>query len=257
MTVMAERAEVDGLRSADRIVFLNRRIAATARSLEPNLNISVLPVGVDSTVFRPKPQTTPVAANVPDTKQYLISVGRLADPRKNVRLLFRAFQEVVRACDIPPELVLVGSTMPTSSDWQYAVDLGIDGLVRREGGVDKSRLVSLLQHATALILPSLEEGLGIVLLESMSCGTPVIATRCGGPDEVVSPGRTGFLVGLNDHEGIASASYRLLHSPPLRQVMGQEARATVERLFSDEVVFPQYADIYRSLYAASTVGCRP
>ena len=83
----------------------------------------------------------------------------------------------------------------------------------------------LLDESTLLVLPSRSEGLGRVVVESMSRGRPVIATRVGGPAELVDNGRTGFLVAPGDTHALADALVRVLTDRELAARLGGAARA--------------------------------
>lgn len=94
------------------------------------------------------------------------------------------------------------------------------------------------------VLTSLSEGLSITILESMSFGLPVVATRVGGNPELVEDGRTGLLVPPKDPEAFTAAVVRLLRDPDLRMALGREGRRRVRSEFS----LPQVARRYSKLY---------
>jgi glycosyltransferase involved in cell wall biosynthesis len=107
-------------------------------------------------------------------------------------------------------------------------------------------LRKLYQEAACLALSSDEEGFGLVVVEAMACGVPVVATRCGGPEEIISHGSDGYLVPLDDARELAN-HLRLLCDESLNQRMSAEARRTAVSRFSAEVAFRRYLDTYQRL----------
>jgi glycosyltransferase involved in cell wall biosynthesis len=100
------------------------------------------------------------------------------------------------------------------------------------------------------VLTSLSEGLSITLLESMSFGLPVVATRVGGNPEVVVDGETGYLVPPKDAEAFAAKVIRLLQNPALRRRMGDAGRKRVEERFRIEHAAAGYLRVYDQVLAA-------
>jgi glycosyltransferase involved in cell wall biosynthesis len=91
---------------------------------------------------------------------------------------------------------------------------------------------NLLGLVNLLVLPSTQEALPLVMLEAMACGKPVVATRCGGPEEVVIDGETGFLVPVGDDSRLAERMKMILSDDALAARMGQAGRRRVEAFFS-------------------------
>jgi len=88
----------------------------------------------------------------------------------------------------------------------------------------------------------------MVLLEAMSCGVPVVSTRCGGPDDIVTDGEDGRLCALEDVREMAAAIADVLGSRARWQSMARRARLTVEERFSTEAAFVPFLDMYRRLH---------
>ena len=150
--------------------------------------------------------------------------GRFEDPRKNLRLLF----EVLAHChaDIADlRLVLVGDELSQNSkSWMH--ELAITESVEAIPYTDSERLPEVLQSMDLFVLPSHQEGLCIAALEAMSCGVPVVATRCGGPESYIVDGENGRLC---DHNAtsLSSAVLQLLADEGLREKYAERARETV------------------------------
>jgi D-inositol-3-phosphate glycosyltransferase len=194
--------------------------------------------GIDTSFF---------CASVYCADGYILSVGRWADPRKNVRLLFKAYKRLQRLMPETPNLMLAGATTPSSDDWAYAVSLGIGDRIHVRQNVTKEELRCLYQNAALFVLPSDEEGLGVVILEAMACGLPVISTRCGGPATAVADGVTGYLTPVGDAEALALRMAELIRDPMLRSRMGQEGRRVAEQRFSLAAAGKVYLDKYDEL----------
>ena len=197
---------------------------------------------VDTNVFRP---ATPDDMQ-PDSAPYLLLTGRINDPRKNVGMLFRAF---ARVCERRPDfrLILTGD-QPWETVRAMAREVGVAAQVEFVGRQTKSELVRLYQGAELFVLSSNQEGLGISVLEAMACGTPVVATRCGGPESVLVDGETGFMVPLNDDAAMAERLIQLLSDPPLMVKMRENcvrvARETFSRPIVEKILLQAFRDVY-------------
>jgi len=106
----------------------------------------------------------------------------------------------------------------------------------------------IMQTFDIFVLPSLNEGMGRVIVEAMAAGKPVVASRTGGIPDLVINGETGFLVEPGDSDGLAGAINHLLDNPALRQKMGKEGRRRC-RLFSEELMIEKLDRLYQKLLA--------
>jgi glycosyltransferase involved in cell wall biosynthesis len=179
---------------------------------------------------------------------YILAVGRFSDPRKNVRLLFKAYHQLRQSLADCPRLVLAG-VMPIPQDWMYAESLGIIPWIERHEHVSVQTLAELYRGASLFVLSSNEEGLGLVILEAMASSLPVVSTRCGGPETAVIEGETGYLTPVDDAEALAAAMQCLLQAPAQRQTMGQRGRQIAEERFSIAAAGQIYIDQYDMLLA--------
>ncbi len=239
MTPLIWRLEKVSLQSIVDHVFADGEYTRQAMLPYIDVNrISLGPPGVDTRIFRPIEYRT---------QRYILSVGRFADPRKNVALLFKAYGLLKQQSPDLPPLILAGSSPPSSNDWKQADIYGIINNIIFYQNVTLEQLVSLYQNATLFVLSSDEEGLGIVLLEAMACGVPVVATRCGGPDSVVLEGKTGFLTPIGDSAALAEKVKWLLNHPEENNRMGKAGRLWVEQHFSIEAAGKVFLDVYKRL----------
>jgi D-inositol-3-phosphate glycosyltransferase len=174
----------------------------------------------------------------------ILAVGRFADPRKNIRLLFDAYHLLRQRLPSAPKLVLAGRTAPSPHDIAYANSLGIAEYLQIHSNVSIERLGVLYRRAGLFVLPSDEEGLGMVILEAMASGVPVVSTDCGGPSTVVCDGETGVLTPVGNAEALAGAMLHLLLQPDLRRRMAQAARRRVVTSFSLEAAGQIYLQRY-------------
>jgi glycosyltransferase involved in cell wall biosynthesis len=106
---------------------------------------------------------------------------------------------------------------------------------------------ALLRESDIYVCSSRTEGFPYSVLEAMAGSKPVVTTRCGGPEEMVTNGETGFLVDVGRPDQLADAVSALLDDEPLRSTMGQNARASVKQRFSAEVYAAKFEDIYAGL----------
>jgi len=224
MTKITERLDERACQIPDVIFVENQWMYQYLQEQHPSLRVIFAPPGVDTEFFIPA---------IPATKQhYLLTVGRLADPRKNTRLLFQAYAQLHRLLEDPPRLVLAGKSAPSHGDWQKAKDLGIENQIDIYTQISQSKLKELYQQAALFVLSSNEEGLGIVLLEAMACGTAVVSTNCGGPATIVKDGYNGFLTPVGNADALAQRIQQVLADFPLRLQMEENARRSVATAFS-------------------------
>ncbi len=182
----------------------------------------VIPNGVDTSRFKPKEN----ANGSPRTTRFLW-VGRF-DMRKQVPLLIEAFKRA-HALRSGSVLVLVGSgiTKPYS---QFKAGALKDRAIHFTGSVPIRDLPGYYQQSDIFCsIPSGSESFGIVLLEAMSSGLPVICSEIDGYREIVENGFEGILVPPKDVEKIASAMVSLIDNPDLRKKMGERGRAKALR----------------------------
>jgi len=247
MTRVAARLDEDALRRVDAVLVENPWMqdycAAAATGLPTR--IVYAPPGVNTEIFRPlRPD------DARRRQPYLLAVGRLADVRKNPMLLLEAYGRLVKARDDIPELVLAGAAPPDHRFWDRARALGLEDRIRMVLQPSTEDLAGLYRHALCLVLSSDEEGFGVVVIEAMSSATPVVSTRSGGPDGIITDGVDGYLVDRDDVATLADRIGRLVQDPDAARAMGARARATVEARYSDTVAGDVYLNLYDELLAA-------
>ena len=185
----------------------------------------------------------------PARDRYILCVARLDDPRKKIGLLLEAYARLPDVLRANVRLVLAGSSGPPACFWLRAEALGLRDRITYVARPDRSALISLYQRAAVFALPSDEEGFGVVLLEAMACGVPVVSTRSGGPDAIITDGQDGFLVALDDAASMADRLLRLFQDEALSALMGLNARRTIEARFAEEIAGKVFIDVWDRLLA--------
>lgn len=237
MTQITARLDRRHVRFADRVFVENDWMRQWAERECGRERVVYAPPGVDCEKFRPQPART---------RRYLLCFGRLGDERKNHGLLLRAYARIVALMPDAPPLVIAGRGKFPAALKQLQAELGLMGRVEVRENVPESELPDLYAGAAVFLLSSDEEGLGLVLLEAMACGTPVVSTDCGGPAEIVVPG-TGHLVPVGDAEGIAMRTVELLANAEGLSGAGRAARLRIEEHFSLERTGYRFIEVYQKL----------
>lgn len=184
-----------------------------------------------------------------DSERLIFFVGRLVY-EKGVDLLIRALPRVLAAH--PQTVLVVAGKGPEREGLEaLARDLGVWGRVRFAGHIGDGERNRLYQAADVAVVPSRYEPFGIVALEAMALGAPLVAAGAGGLAEVVEHGRTGLLFRPGDPWSLAEQLIAALDFPALRAALRRHAREAVRERFDWKRVAERTLDVYRSvLYAA-------
>jgi phosphatidylinositol alpha-mannosyltransferase len=228
---------------------IHGRIAISGRAreaAEPYLpgEFRIIPCGIDLNRFRPVPNPgTPEPRN--PARPTVLFVGRL-DARKGIEVLLRAFPAVTKA--VPGVRLSIVGGGPTEPQARRTVEeLGISAAVEFLGPVRPEDLPLTYASCDVYCAPSLGgETLGIVLLEAMASGTPVVASRIPGYDETVRDGIDGILVPPADPDALTSTLISVLTDESRRKAL---AAAGLQRM--QEYAWPKIAartlEFYREL----------
>lgn len=233
----------------------DRMVALTGLEMEEHLErgigrreqFRVIPSGVDLDAIRlgaPPHETARARLGVDSETRLLVGVGRL-EPVKGFQSLVKALPLILSV--VPSARLLLvgeGSLRPV-----LEADARTLGVADRVGIVGvRSDVAAFLAAADLVVVPSLNEGMGRVLVEAMALGRPVVATRVGGIPAVVADGETGALVPPDDPPALALAVSELLKDPGLRQQMGEAGYLRAEQ-FSLPVMESLLLELYRRLCA--------
>lgn len=236
-------------KDADAIVATCSDEAFELKSLGvPSHRISVAPCGVDLELFQP---TGPAESR--GRAHRILSIGRLV-PRKGVDLVIRALAILAEEGIDDIELVIVGGSEAkgaahdpeTARLEQLASELGVAEQVQWRGQVTQAEMPAILRSADLVVCAPWYEPFGIVPLESMASGIPVIAASVGGLIDSVVDQVTGLHVPPRDAEAIASGIARLLEDPDLLCSLGENGRARMQSRYSWDRVAADTARVYRT-----------
>ena len=176
----------------------------------------------------------------------LVFAGRLVE-QKNPQMLVEVLSHLR---DEGARLLVVGDGPLGAAMRTRAEALGLQGRIEFCGALPHEATLEALARGAVLVLPSLWEGLPIVLLEAMAIGVPVVASAVGGVPEIVEHGATGLLVDDQTPEGYARAVRRLLHERGLYARITADARRLVAERFSWASVRQAYLEVYREAMRA-------
>ncbi len=220
---------------AGAVTAVSRWLARTAEGLVPGIRVQVAPMPVPVDRFAPPADETAVRSGV-------LFVGRL-NAQKGVADLLEALARTVT----PVRCDLVGDGPDREALQARAASLGIADRLTWHGALPADALPALYRRAAVTVMPSREEGLGLVAVESQLCATPVIAYDSGGLPDVVSPSAGGTLVPVGDLDGLATTIDQMLRSPEHAGRLGDAAREHVLEVFSPQQVAAVYLQLYESL----------
>ncbi|MBV8086566.1 MAG: glycosyltransferase [Chloroflexi bacterium] len=258
----AQRVDIEAkvMASADRVI-----ATSPADKLDmirhyglPEQKISIIPLGLDLNLFHPMDRHGARQQLGLRGERTLLFVGRMdrikgvetllyaakelvaADPRLQLRVLIVGGDRQVRVVDdASRELIRLR---------QVVADLGLRNVVKFVGPKEQDQLPAYYAAADVCVVPSYSESFGMVAVEAMACGTPVVASRVGGLRSTVVDGETGFLVPAHDAGAFARRIRQLLDSDELRRRMGQAGVQAASR-YRWPAVARQTETLYRSLLA--------
>jgi D-inositol-3-phosphate glycosyltransferase len=224
--------------------------------------ITVIPPGVDLSRFYPIPvDEAKEFIGVPPCDRMLLFVGRI-EPLKGIDTLLEAiaimrkqgvFEERSLCLSViggDPEVDPEAMSGEMSRVQELRAQHGLDDLVTFLGKRSQDTLPYYYSAAEAVVVPSQYESFGMVALEAMACGTPVVASQVGGLAFLVQDGITGFTVPTSEPAALAERLTELIEDPGLRQRMGSEA-AAFARDYGWDVIATQIDDLYKEMLGLS------
>ncbi len=225
-------AERELVKDCDRI------IASTQKGMEDLISyynavpetIRVIPCGVNLDLFRPMNKEIAKCHLALDGERIILFVGRMV-PLKGIDNLLKAMTYLERREKI--KLVVIGGDEHSQAELQrlesLSQSLGLHGSVIFLGLVNQGMLPFYYSAADLCVVPSYCESFGLVVLESLACGTPVVATKVGGAESVIRQGETGYIVIDNDPYRLADKIARFLSSSNGNRASVDSVRASVAK----------------------------
>jgi glycogen synthase len=249
VSTWAERLAVE---RAERVIAVSAQMRADLLShfqVAPE-RVVVIHNGVDADAFR-RTEAREVLARHQVREPYVLFVGRISEQKGIFQLL-----EAARALPDEVSLVLCASS-PDTPELAARLQAAVAGRPRVQwinAMLPVSEVVQLYSHAAVFACPSIYEPFGLINLEAMACGTPVVASRVGGIPEVVVDGETGWLVPPGDPAALAEALRGALADPTRARRMGEAGRRRVEAHFSWDRIAEHTLAVYRDAIAAKAAA---
>ena len=250
--------ERTALEAADAVIAVSEAmrddVLGTYPAIHPD-RVVVIHNGVDTDEFVPDHHTDALPAlGIDPGRPYVTFVGRITR-QKGIDLLLTAAERF----DPETQLVLLPSA-PDTPEVGEEMRARAKALAERRTGVlwieqvlPRPKLVQVLSNSVVAICPSVYEPFGLVNVEAMACGVPVVAANVGGIPEVVEDGVTGLLVSLTPgnpsafESDLAAAINGLVRDKALAETLGRAGRQRVEERFGWGAVADQLVDLYRQL----------
>jgi D-inositol-3-phosphate glycosyltransferase len=264
----APQARIDGEKKiiqniADRVIAPTPAEVAQLRELygADGGKITIIPPGVDLTRFQPiDKKTAKTRVGIPCGDTNILFAGRI-EPLKGIDTMLLAMAHIQQECPAAVEnccMAIVGGD-PWADDLdaemarlqQLCDDLDIHDLVVFLGAKDQEILPNYYAAAEMVVMPSHYESFGMVALEAMAMGTPVIASEVGGLAHLVQDGETGYHVPSRDPKALSLAIYKLLGDIEHRRQLGRQARAYAQKYAWEHIVRRMVDEVYAPLLAAT------
>ncbi len=263
LSSFAERTAIEG---ADRVIAVSDAMARDVRACYPSVDpdrIEVVHNGVDTSTWRPDPGTEVLVRNGIDPERpYVVFVGRVTRQKGVTHLL-----EAAPAIDGRAQLVVCAGAADSDAIASEVAALlprarsRPGGLVWIDSMLPRSDVAQILGHCACFVCPSIYEPFGLVNVEAMACGAPVVASAVGGIPEVVLDGETGVLVPVELREegerlpvspeafaaALAAGVNSLVRDPERARALGEAGRRRAEETFSWDAIAERTATVYRSV----------
>ena len=228
------------IQQSDAVTTVSESLKAdTYRELGVTCDIRVIPNFIDASITCRRDVGSLRARLAPNGEPIVIHVSNFR-PVKRTPMAIEVFARVRR--ETSARLLMVGDGPDLAEASRLAKALGVDRDVDFLGVQDQ--VVPLLSAADVFLLPSAQESFGLAALEAMACEVPVVASRVGGLPEVIEDGVSGFLHPLDDLDGMARSTLRLLTDRALHARLAAAARETAHVRYSDTRIVPLYETCY-------------
>ena len=212
---------------------------------EYSQKIRVIPMGILPGTFHEREFSD--IKSLLRTNHLILSVGRLIDWKGTIYLI-EAMTDVIKR--FPDSLLMIAGAGPEKETLvRRCRELGLEKNVTFSGTLRTEDLPSYYQSADVFVLPSVNksgrtEALGVVLLEAMASGCPVIGSNVGGIPDIITDGENGFLVPEQSPEILAEKIVQILSNPDLKRKFRINGRETAQKLFSWESISYRFSEVY-------------
>jgi len=212
----------------------------------PGDKIEVIPNGVDLSIFNTNVDGSAMRSKLNVKQGPLVATAIRLVKRKGPEHLVNAFSKVLKKMPNAKLAVAGGGTEAASLRAQIK-KLGMGKSVFMLGKLQREEVARLMVAADVFVLPSLFESFGLVLLEAMAVGTPVVCTRTQGALEIVKDGEDGLIVPPGDDDALADAIVRVLSDRQLAKRLMTSGQKTVHEKFSWEKTAKKTLALYRTV----------
>ncbi|AXG58486.1 glycosyl transferase [Streptomyces lincolnensis] len=247
-------AERTAIESADAVIAVSGAMREDILGCYPALDpakVHIVHNGIDTALYRPDHGTDVLdRIGLDRDRPIVLFVGRITR-QKGVPHLLRAVRDIDPAAQV---VLCAGAPDTPEIDQEFRELFQELSRVREDVHwipqmLPRPEVIQLLTHATVFVCPSVYEPLGIVNLEAMACGTPVVASRVGGIPEVVDDGRTGVLVPVDDdfETGLARALDSVIGDPGTARRMGEAGRERAVGEFGWDAVARRTVRLYEEI----------
>jgi starch synthase len=247
-------AERTAIEAADAVIAVSGAMREDILGCYPALDpakVHVVHNGIDTSLYRPDHGTDALdRIGLDRSRPYVLFVGRITR-QKGVPHLLRAVRDIDPAAQV---VLCAGAPDTPEIDREFRelfaqLSEVRDGVFWIPKMLPRPEVIQLLTHAALFVCPSVYEPLGIVNLEAMACGTPVVASAVGGIPEVVDDGRTGLLVPAGDgfEAGLARAMDTVLGDPAAARRMGEAGRERAVGEFGWDAVARRTVRLYEEI----------
>ncbi|UYZ11731.1 N-acetyl-alpha-D-glucosaminyl L-malate synthase BshA [Brevibacillus sp. WF146] len=232
-----------GIEQSDLVTAVSKDLIRQTRELL-HVDKEIVPVYnfVDKRRYYPKEVGEWKRVFAPNGEKILMHISNFRPVKRvpDVIEIFRLVRE-----QLPAKLMLIGEGPDLGSVRNMVAELGLEGDTHFLG--KQEDVAEVISMADVMLLPSEKESFGLVALEAMACGVPVVTTNAGGLPEVVPDGECGFLLPVGDVAGMAERTVRLLTDPDLYRRLSRNSIQRSSETFCHEKITSQYELLYREL----------
>lgn len=226
-----------------------------AQTISEAKKIEIVPMGVNTSFFKKHIKPGSIRGKFGVDGNVILYVGRLID-WKGIDYLINAMPRVIDA--VPKTKLFIVGSGPLKSDLlKLSERLNIKKSIIFIDAVSQSDLIDFYSLADLFVMPSIindkgeTEGLGVVLLEAMACGLPVIGTNVGGIRDIIKDGQTGLLARQKDSDDLATKIIRLFSDERLKIKIVENGFKLIEEKFTWDVVSDRFIQIYTDVILRS------